>query len=185
MSDVAEIDPFAADWSDQPEQPRVWEAARKSAGALETGEDLRKGVVEYFEWVHANPLFEDVVKNSRDGIVHEAVAKMRAPTIKGLCLFLGITPDRWDRWRSHETYKDVCAWADDTIFTMKFEGAAAGLLNPNIIMRELGLAEKTETEVSGKDGGPIRTLGVTIDVSRLTTEQLEAIATIPLKSIAG
>jgi cellobiose-specific phosphotransferase system component IIB len=41
----------------------------------------------------------------------------------------------------------------ETIYVQKLTGAAAGLLNPNIIAREIGLAEKTENK------------NITIDVS--------------------
>ena len=41
----------------------------------------------------------------------------------------------------------------EIIRTQKFAGAAADLLNANIIARDLGLADKNE--VTGKDGGPV------------------------------
>ncbi len=43
---------------------------------------------------------------------------------------------------------------DEIIRTQKFQGASADLLNANIIARDLGLADKTE--LTGKDGGPVR-----------------------------
>lgn len=45
--------------------------------------------------------------------------------------------------------------AEEIIRRQKFEGAAADLFNPNIIARDLGLADKSE--LTGKDGGPIET----------------------------
>ncbi|MDC9826565.1 terminase small subunit, partial [Devosia sp. ZB163] len=42
---------------------------------------------------------------------------------------------------------------DEIIRAQKFEGAAAGLLNPNIIARDLGLADKQE--LTGKGGSPL------------------------------
>ncbi|SFE41875.1 hypothetical protein SAMN04488523_10749 [Sulfitobacter brevis] len=47
---------------------------------------------------------------------------------------------------------------DDVIYTSKFEGAAAGLLNSNLISRELGLTDRQE--FTGKDGRAIRTIDV-------------------------
>ena len=55
---------------------------------------------------------------------------------------------------------------EQIIRTQKFEGAAAELLNPNIIARDLGLADRSEH--SGPGGGPIRTL----DLSKLSDEAL-------------
>ncbi|MNJ41233.1 hypothetical protein D3C77_361510 [compost metagenome] len=34
----------------------------------------------------------------------------------------------------------------------KFENAVAGLMNPQMIMRDLGMAEKTEVDHMSKDG---------------------------------
>ncbi|WP_290688531.1 terminase small subunit [Haematobacter sp. UBA3484] len=51
---------------------------------------------------------------------------------------------------------EVITRVEQIIRTQKFEGAAADLLNPNIIARELGLADKTE--MSGPEGGAIKTV---------------------------
>ena len=45
---------------------------------------------------------------------------------------------------------------DEIIRTQKFEGASADLLNPNIIARDLGLADKSE--LTGAGGGAIETV---------------------------
>ncbi len=51
------------------------------------------------------------------------------------------------------------------IFVQKFEGAAADLLNANIISRELGLADRQEH--TGKDGGAIETRDVSnVEIAR-------------------
>jgi hypothetical protein len=80
---------------------------------------------------------------------------MRAMTFNGLCIFLDIDRKTWDLYREREEYAAVCARVDGVIREQKFTGAAAGLLNPVIIARELGLADKQE--VSGPDGKPIET----------------------------
>ena len=43
---------------------------------------------EYFEWVQANPLYEDKVNFHQGQAVHESVPKMRAMTIQALTFFL-------------------------------------------------------------------------------------------------
>lgn len=65
---------------------RCWEA-RSSHGRspiFATPDDLWSAVVEYFEWVEENPLYEEKVFNGKDGIVRATIAKMRAmaPTIR-------------------------------------------------------------------------------------------------------
>ena len=44
--------------------------------------------LEYFEWVQANPLYEDKVNFHQGQAVHESVPKMRAMTIQALTFFL-------------------------------------------------------------------------------------------------
>ena len=129
-----------------PKGNAFWKA-RSSHGRnpiFTTPDQLWEACVEYFEWVEANPLREEKVFNGKDGIVRADMAKMRAMTISGLCLFLDIDRKTWDAYRAKEDFLHIVARAEETIRTQKFEGAAADLLNANIIARELGLADKSE-----------------------------------------
>jgi hypothetical protein len=76
-------------------------------------------------------------------------------TISGLCLFLDIAEETWSNYREREDFVGVTTRAEKIIYNQKFSGAAADLLNANIIARDLGLKEKSETELTGKNGGPI------------------------------
>lgn len=107
-------------------------------------DDFWTACCEYFDWVEANPLYEDKLTSYQGVNTHEPVAKMRAMTISGLCIFLDITRSTWDEYRKREGFTDITARVDEIIRTQKFEGASADLLNPNIIARDLGLADKTE-----------------------------------------
>lgn len=137
---------------------RLWEA-RSSAGPkpkFSGPEPLWAACVEYFEWVEDNPLWEDKVTSFQGVNAHEPVAKMRAMTIAGLCLFLDIEESTWREWRANRSdLSAVITRAEAVIYEQKFTGAAADLLNPNIIARDLGLADRREH--SGPDGGPIQT----------------------------
>lgn len=150
---------------------RFWEA-RSSHGAnpkFADAQDLWDACCEYFEWSEANPLYEDNLVTFQGSANHEPIAKLRAMTIKALCLFLDISHRTWAEWR--DTRPDlslVIEKAEAIIYSQKFEGASAGLLNPNIIARDLGLAEKSE--LTGKDGGPIKTEVKHDSVSALVDE---------------
>lgn len=111
---------------------------------------------EYFEWVEANPLYEDKLTSYQGVNKHEPVAKMRAMTLSGLCIFLDITRQGWAGYRAREDFSDVTSRVEEVIRTQKFEGASADLLNPNIIARDLGLADKSE--LTGAGGGAIETV---------------------------
>lgn len=86
-------------------------------------------------------------------MVQEPVAKMRAMTISGLCIFLDISETCWYSYREKNDFSWVTTRAEKIIYNQKFQGAAADLLNANIIARDLGLADKSE--LTGKDGGAI------------------------------
>lgn len=120
---------------------------------FETPEDLEAACIEYFESAQHTPLLEEQVAG-KDAI-RVTVHKMHAMTLKELWLFLDISHQNWYEYAKRDGYKAVCEWAQNVIFVQKFTGAAAGLLNPAIISRELGLADKKE--LSGPDGTPIRT----------------------------
>ncbi|MCA0451494.1 MAG: DNA-packaging protein [Proteobacteria bacterium] len=144
-----------------PEGNSFWKA-RSSHGRkpiFPTPDDLWDACVEYFEWVEANPLqSSELVAYQGAGKLVE-VPKMRAMTITGLCIFLDIATSTWRSWAdSKSDNKDLLAVTtrvDEVIRTQKFEGASAGFLNPNIIARDLGLADKSE--LTGANGGPIET----------------------------
>ncbi len=141
----------------------LWETRTAPAGhprAFADGEALWTACVPYFEWVRGNPLYEDQLVTFQGMATHEPVAKMRAMTIKELCLFLRISNRTWNEWKQDRpdlvpTITDVEA----VIYSWKFAGAAAGLLNANIIARELGLADKQEH--MGEGGGPVQVQDLT------------------------
>lgn len=109
---------------------------------------LWEAATEYFEWCDTNPLIA-IEFNGKDAIECE-IPKMRAYTWSGLEYYLGITSLR--DYKSKEEYKDfsqVITRIEQIIYTQKFEGAAAGFLNANIISRDLGLADKKDLSIPG------------------------------------
>lgn len=111
-----------------------------------SGEVLWDACCEYFQWVEDNPLYEaETVKFQGDAIIVK-VPKMRAMTIAGLCIFLGIDRQTWANWKKDDTLSVTVQKVEDVIYTQKFSGAAANLLNANIIARDLGLADKTQND---------------------------------------
>lgn len=133
---------------------RFWEA-RSSAGAKPKFADaasLEKACREYFQWVEDNPLWEMKAFAFQGVVTQEPVAKMRAMTIGGMCIFLDITHQTWTQYRKRDDLSEVTAWAESVIRDQKFGGAAADLLNANIIARDLGLKDNTEVDHKSSDG---------------------------------
>lgn len=118
-----------------------------------TPEDLWNACEQYFEAIDANPLHEAQAFAYQGTVKQEALPKMRAMTIGGLCIFLDIDQTTWRTYADKEGFSSVVTRVEAVIRDQKFSGAAAGLLNANIIARDLGLAEKQEH--GGPDGGPI------------------------------
>lgn len=107
---------------------------------------LQEACHEYFDWVEANPLIETKAFHSQGEITYAEIPKMRAMTLGGLCLFLGISDDTWRLYREREDFIGVIKKVEQAIYEQKFTGAAADLLNANIIARDLGLSDKQEVK---------------------------------------
>lgn len=125
---------------------RFWEA-RSSHGRnpiFESPEDLWTACQEYFEWVEENPLYEAKAFAFQGVVTVQNMPKMRAMTIDGLCIFLDIAKRTWDAYCDRSDFLPVTSRVEEIIRQQKFTGAAADLLNANIIARDLGLSDKTE-----------------------------------------
>lgn len=132
---------------------KYWQLAKGFAVGNEKKyqpEELWIKAIDYFKWVEENPLKEAKVFGS--GFKTE-IGKMRAMTITGFCVYAGITTTTFGTYSNDKAYLDIITRIKDIIFSQKFEGAAAGLLEGNIISRELGLRERQE--LTGKDGEPL------------------------------
>lgn len=137
---------------------RFWEVRAKHGRdrLLTDPEALRADCIGYFEWVEANPLQEEKVFSFQGVCNHGEISKMRAMTIEGLCLHLGIAYSTWREYANRNDCEDileVMKWAESVMREQKFTGAAADLLNPNVIARDLGLTDKQEVSHKVKDDG--------------------------------
>lgn len=137
-----------------------------------TPASLWKVALKYFEWYEKNPLYEQ--KAFANGKT-KTLPKMRAMTEVSFCLFANMDRQLFRLYKSGaEEYKEFFVIANtisDIIYAQKLEGAAADLLNSNIIARDLGLREKTE--LTGKDGKDLVPPKPVIDFSGLSVEQID------------
>jgi hypothetical protein len=126
----------------------------KFAGPIE----LWNACFLYFKWAEDNPVLEEKIF-TYEGATHTgAVNKSRAMTIQGLCNYIGIDRTTWYEYRKRPDLSPVTEQVDDTLYDQKFAGAASGVFNANIIARDLGLADKTTSEITGEGGGPVTTI---------------------------
>lgn len=112
--------------------------------------------VRYFNWCDNNPLKEEDFRGK--DAVSVTLNKMRAYSWSGLGVFLDCDLRRYkealkgdigvDAVRGFvdlsEDFVHILMRVNQILFTQKFEGAAAGLLKENVIVRDLALAEKSD-----------------------------------------
>lgn len=135
-----------------PSGNRFWEV-RSSHGRnpiFYNPDHLWDAACQYFQWVEDNPLLEMKPFAYQGVVIQEPVPKMRAMTIAGMCLFLDIGRQTWQSYTEKEDFREVASRIEDVIKSQKFAGAAADLLNPNIIARDLGLIDKQEVKSTGE-----------------------------------
>lgn len=137
-----------------PKGNRFWEARSRHGRKpkFESGQMLKEACVDYFEWNADNPLYEAKLVSYQGESTIEYMPKMRAMTLQGLTLFLGVSMEAWHQFRQRQDLIAVTKWAEQIIYDQKFTGASADLLNANIIARDLGLRDKTETTHKGSVG---------------------------------
>lgn len=156
---------------------QFWKArAKHGRGKIfSTPKQLWDAACEFFQWIEDNPLKESKLVSFQGKSVIEEVPLMRAMTLEGLTRFLGVNTDYLNQFESAldletkkgKDFSGVIRDIKELIRDQKFVGASAGLLNPNIIARDLGLTDKKEVngdilnpltevirEISGKTLGP-------------------------------
>jgi hypothetical protein len=123
-----------------------------------TPELLWDAACEYFQWCEDNPFKEELAFHSQGVVTKDSISKMRAFTIEGLCHYLDCNKGYFNDFsdalkeKDNQESKDfsvIVTRMREIIYRQKFEGAASGFLNPNIIARDLGLIDKKEFDNKG------------------------------------
>ncbi|NQV19003.1 MAG: DNA-packaging protein [Armatimonadetes bacterium] len=133
---------------------RFWEVRSKHGRdkIFATPEILWEAAKEYFKWCDENSLEEQKVFHTAGKITKTEISKMRPYTLMGLCIFLDVSSSYFRTFKSTIQEKDidfltVINKIEEIIYTQKFAGAAADLLNANIIARDLGLRDHNDVDV--------------------------------------
>lgn len=119
-----------------------------------TPDELWEGASDYFRWSEETPLLESVLMQRTGELMQ--VPKMRAFTFKGLAIHLGVASNNLAEYEKDEDFRIIITRIREVIETQKFEGAAAGFLNPTIIARDLGLKDSTTVDVNAKVESKVR-----------------------------
>lgn len=108
--------------------------------------------MDYFEQTQQRRDWDKQHWAGKDG--KEVAVKVPCPFSKGgLFIFLGLSKDTWENYKSRKGFLDVITRVENIIYTQKLDGASTGHFNHNIIARELGLVDKREDDLknNGKD----------------------------------
>lgn len=116
---------------------------------------LWEAATEYFEWCDKNPFYEFDVKLEDKSLQEVKIPKMRPYTLHGLCIYLGCSTDYFRNFQNQDRknlqdFIPIINQIQEVIYNQKFSGAASGFLNANIIARDLGLADKQDSNVNVK-----------------------------------
>lgn len=113
---------------------------------FQSPELLWEAACEYFQWCDDNPLIS-IEFNGKDAERCE-MPNMRAYTLGGLCIYLDCSTGYFRTFKATQPeekgFLTVITRIEEIIYNQKFTGAAANMLNANIISRDLGLTDKTD-----------------------------------------
>jgi hypothetical protein len=137
-----------------PKGNEYWKARLFSGRSkmYETPEALADAIAGYFNDVDENPLYETQLVKVKGAGGTETVKSFkrklpRCTTMAGLCTWLDLTLNAFRDYEERKEFVNVVAHARQIMYERKLEGAAAGIYNPSIIARDLGLTEKSEQTI--------------------------------------
>jgi hypothetical protein len=123
---------------------------------FESPELLREAANEYFAWCEDNPLLETKAFAHEGYVSNHEIPKKRVYQLVGFLRYVGASERYLHSFEKNirdsndpqlEGFLEVLEYIRTCIHEQKFEGAASGFFNANLISRDLGLVDKRETEV--------------------------------------
>lgn len=137
---------------------------------------LWEAAKEYFEWCEDNPIIDPRSFGGKQAI-------QRPFTMQGLCSYLDCSTGYFRTFKATQDQKQdflaIILRIEETIYQQKFENAAIGVYNQNIIARDLGLVERLESKIAAKIDAE------EIDYDQLSDAALEEIANAKPKQGTG
>lgn len=129
---------------------KLWEKVQLGKPPKFTSpEQMWNLALEYFKDCGLSDLSETKAMNVAGQVEVVELKKMHAMSQQGLCCYLNCSVATYHNYKAKPEYLEVTSLIDSVMFEQKFAGASAGLLNANIIARDLGLADKQEIAHGG------------------------------------
>jgi len=122
-----------------------------------TPEDFWKAFCEYRLWANQHPWYKNEAIKGGDLAGEIVSIPIERPlTLGGFAVYIGCGINTIQRYGRDEEYKEfftVFTRVENETRSQKFEGAAVGTFNANIIARDLGLVDKKE--LKGDNNNPL------------------------------
>lgn len=120
---------------------------------FKTPEDLFIEALEYFQYCEDNPIeTKETTEVTEKGLKTKGTSKIiehkRPYTWGGLYIYLSVAS--LEHYKTKPEFSDVLGILDEIIRAQKFEGAANGIFNANIIARDLGLKDNSDINFKGE-----------------------------------
>lgn len=113
-----------------------------------TPKELIEEFVAYSDFCYNNPIMVAQLYQKTGELIN--VPKARVMTIKGFCLYAGMTESTFAFYLKDELYAEICEIIRDAIYNNKYEGAVAGVFNSNVVIRDLGLNDTVNHTLSDR-----------------------------------
>ncbi|NHZ46713.1 terminase small subunit [Escherichia phage vB_EcoS_IME542] len=113
-----------------------------------TPEEVFDFAVRYFSWAESEAIKAIETAAFRGVVSENLVHKPRVFTLTGLALFMGVNINRFASWRTEAGYSDVMEFIDNVIYEQKYQLGVAGIINPTIVGKELGIDKPQEITIS-------------------------------------
>jgi hypothetical protein len=130
-----------------PKGNKFWEVRSKHGRdkIFATPALMWEAAVEYFEWCIQNPINDPRSFGGKANI-------QRPFTLQGLTAYLGVNTVYFNHFEKDcsEDFSKVINDIKEAIYRQKYENAAIGVYNQNIIARDLGLTDNNKTEIAGE-----------------------------------
>ena len=134
-----------------------------------TPEEMQQKFLEYIESNKTNIFYRNELIKSGERAGEIIAVPVQAPlTIVGFCVFLGINKVTFYELLENKDkgFSNILYACKDYIEQNQLAGAAAGVFNPMIVARLIGLADKQQHEVSAPDKITIDLNNNNIDLSK-------------------
>lgn len=158
-----------------PKDNQFWKLRSKHGRnkLFETSKLMWEAACEYFQWCDDNPWEKTETSKKPHGEESKTTPTARPYTLTGLCLYLDCNTQYFGEFKKNlpkgeNDFSVVITRIEEVIYTHKFEGAAVGAFNANIIARDLGLVDKKDVDNKSSDGS--------MSVSKLSPEAAKAVS---------